>query len=405
MGGGRRALAKNSNLGLCFYAEDKRYYLTFKDILDILDELDYPYTYYTSSEDDPALNRTNSHAIQYLKSGNPTYTKLNTLCCDLLVMTTPGLNVLHIKRNKGIKHYCHIVHSLTPMTYRVFGVDYFDSVLVTNEIQAQYVREIEKAHDTQAKHIAIVGSTYLDELDNLKQSITKKQSSDTSNPHTNPRILVSPSWGKESLLSKFGLRLLEPLAKSGFDIIIRPHPQSLVGKEESSNIESLKSSLQPYSNVSWDIGTPNVYAMAQADLLIGDFSSSIFDFICLFEKPVLSVEFAFDKAGYDMADLEGEMWVSKALQEIGAKLKESDFDNIKDIILSNLSSNRTQEIKNLLWQYPRNSAFVATKEILSLHIATLEIPSHILEQVQSINLAISKLDSMQDTNTSKDSNV
>ena len=96
------------------------------------------------------------------------------------MLTTPGLDVLHIKRNRGVAHYCHIVHSLSPMTYRVFGVDYFDSVLVANEVQEDFIRDIKSAHNVKRKHIAITGSTYLDELSlqanalNLFQKIAQK---------------------------------------------------------------------------------------------------------------------------------------------------------------------------------------------------------------------------------------
>ena len=78
------------------------------------------------------------------------------------MLTTPGLDVLQIKRSKGVGHYCHIVHSLTPMTYRAFGLDYFDSVLVANEIQRDFVREVEEAHAVKKKYIGVVGRTYLD---------------------------------------------------------------------------------------------------------------------------------------------------------------------------------------------------------------------------------------------------
>ncbi|RAX53213.1 hypothetical protein CCY99_06250 [Helicobacter sp. 16-1353] len=362
----------------------------------------------------------------------------------MLILTTPGLNVLHIKRTKGVSHYCHIVHSLTPMTYRVFGVDYFDSVLVTNEIQKNFVRDVETAHNVAKKYIAVVGSTYLDELNKKYRSIAKdsidsaesafisqdsatfaesenpgesknhaksknpiesknsgksnqsiesknhidsadsKDSTDSTNlaesvAHANPitlpdsskkTILISPSWGKETLLSKYGLKLLMPLAKSDFNIIIRPHPQSLISPIERQNIEHLKEALGAYKNVIWDIGTPNIYAFLRADLMISDFSSVIFDFLCLAKKPILTLDFEFDPAGYDVADVE-HFWTFEVLEQIGGKIKESDFENISEIIRKNLNSKAKSEtikkVRESLWRYPNIAGEMAGMEILKIH--------------------------------------
>ena len=342
---------------LVFYSEGAQYYGTFKPILDALDSLNHPYTYYTSSLKDPALKRAQNEAKNeknapdsaeskesktefkpfhapiragrgefiYIGEGNRAYSFLNRLCADVFVLTTPGLDVLHIKRNAGVKHYCHIVHSLSPMTYRVFGVDYFDSVLVANAVQRDYVRDIEAAHNVKQKYIAITGSPYLDEL--ARQSEAYASSTDSAKT-----ILISPSWGKETLLSKYGLELLLPLAKSSFHIIIRPHPQSFISPSERENIEQLQAALKDYKNVEWDRDTPNVKAFARADMMISDFSSVIFDFVCLQGKPVLTIDNDMDLSGYDMADISREsIWTFGALDSIGGRIKSSDFSRIKEL--------------------------------------------------------------------------
>lgn len=376
------------------------------------------------------------------------------------MLTTPGLDVLHIKRNRGVTHYCHIVHSITPMTYRVFGVDYFDSVLVANEVQEHFVRDIESAHNVKRKHIVITGSTYLDELysntlslqskdlqclatandtqENL-QSHTKnivkdltqdsihtniaqqslesatqnftKDTTSTSNiqqtlePPTNTNdtnssntktILISPSWGKETLLSKYGLELLLPLAKSPYQIIIRPHPQSYISPSERENIQHLQEVLKDYSNVFWDKDTPNIYAFTRADMMISDFSSVIFDFVCLQGKPVLTIDNDMDLSGYDMADIERDsIWTFKALDMIGKRISQEHFSqiqeiceeifnscNLKDTQQDNSNANTTntqehtnkqlnlclQETKELLWQHPHNIGMQSTEEILEYNL-------------------------------------
>lgn len=344
------------------------------------------------------------------------------LNADICVLTTPSLEVLQIKRSRGVKHYCHIMHSITPMTtYRTFSVDYFDSVLVSNELQKDFVREIENAHNVAQKHIAIVGSTYLDELAILCESIKDSThpltpSARAGESNAKPTILVSPSWGKETLLSKYGLRLLEPLAKSPYHIIIRPHPQSLIGKAESSNIKHLQDSLKDYKNVEWDIGTPNVLAFKKADLMIGDFSSVIFDFVCLVGKPVITIDFAFDSAGHDLADIYdesniGEFWTFRALKQIGGKISENDFANLQNIIDSTLKSNINKDALDLiaktLWQHPHNSGIQSTIEILKIEKSLLEsqLDKSILNQLDLTNNAIAKIKSNIDSRKYRKSNL
>ena len=195
-------------------------------------------------------------------------------------------------------------------------------------------------------------------------------------PQSMPTILISPSWGKETLLTKYGLTLLEPLAQAGFSLIIRPHPQSLIGEAESKNIAHLQEALQQYANVAWDIGTPNVYAFAKADMMISDFSSVIFDFVCLEGKPVLTLDFAFDPAGYDLSDIDMEhFYTFETLKRIGGKLEERDFAHITSVIAQILESNKTKEAqkcKEELWRYPHHAGLKAAQEILKIERELLE---------------------------------
>ena len=401
-------LDSHSNFNsIVFYCEGARYYGSFKPILDTLDSLNHPYTYLTSDESDPALKRESNHCSikEFIGIGNKAYTRLNMLKANICIMTTPSLQVLQIKRSRGVKHYCHITHSLLPMTYRAFALDYFDSVLVANAIQRDFVRDIEKAHNVKEKYIAVVGSTYLDELAILCESIKEK-----AHKKDEPTILVSPSWGKESLLFKYGLSLLEPLAKTNYHIIIRPHPQSLVGETESANIKHLQDALSHYKNVEWDIGTPNVIAFAKADLMISDFSSVIFDFVCLEGKPVITLDFAFDSAGYDLADIYDnidEFWTFKALKQIGGKINENDFANLQTIIDSAVCSHAHKEsiskIKSTLWQYPHNSGIQSTMEILKIEKSLLEsqLNKSILNHLDLTKNAIANLKSRESHSKSR----
>lgn len=304
-------------------------------------------------------------------------------------MTTPDLNVLQIKRTRGVKHYCHITHHLTPGTYRVFGLDYFDSILVANKLQKDFIKLIESKNNLNKKYIKVVGSTYLDELYKLYIKEPKKLDSNIKT------ILVSPSWGKESILFKYGLTFLKPLAESNFNIIIRPHPQSYINKLESNNIEFLKQNLKDYKNISWDTHTNNIHSFKKSDLMISDFSSVIFDYALLVKKPIITMDFTFDTAGYDLSDLNKEelenFYTFKKLKEIGVKLKESDFNNISSIIQQAIESKNfaieLEKLSNEIWTNKLDSAFYAVKEILEIQRNILEskLDSTLLNDIRNLD--------------------
>ena len=394
---------------LCFYSEGKQYYNVFKPILDYLDSISYPYTYFAAHKDDLALKRQSSPNadISYIGSSNSSFAKLNTLSADLMLLTTPQLNVLQLKRSKKVKHYCHIIHSLPHIDiYEVFALDYFDSVFTNSPIHTDFIREIESIRGLKPKQVTITGCTYLDvlkeKLDSLKAQNALKP---TFFPNTKkPIILLSPSWGREALLSKYGMQLITPLLECDVNIILRPHPQSLIS--ESKLLDSLRDCINKHknaNNLKWDSTTDNIYAMSEADLMIGDFSGVIFDFISLFEKPVLTIKFQFNTIGYDLEDTNKEPWVKHILPKIGAVIE--DFSNLKDTLHSVLYDKaRTKEIaqniaelKALLWHFQGKAGERSALELLKIHKRILESSLHSQYQTYQQLLFLNKI--LEDTST------
>lgn len=332
--------------------------------------LKYPYTYYTGDENDPILDFKSEIAhIECIGNDNKAFVKLNTLEADICLMTTPQLDVLQLKRSKAVKHYCHILHSLPHIDiYEVFALDYFDSVFVNSPIHTEFLREVEAIRHLKAKQVEIVGCPYLDYLAEKVRAI------ETHNNSANPTILVAPSWGREALLSKYGMNLLKPLLDTGYNVIIRPHPQSFVS--EKAMLESIKSQSAHYTNLKWDNHIDNIYAMAESSLMIGDFSGVLFDYVALFNKPIITMEFHFNIIGYDLEDTAHKTpWVKNALKEI-SYFKLNDFSNIKSIIDSTLkdsikAQNRVK-MKELLWHFQGSGGERTAIELIKIHKRILE---------------------------------
>ncbi|MEE3410058.1 MAG: CDP-glycerol glycerophosphotransferase family protein [Treponema sp.] len=313
------------------YNEGKQYWNVFKPILDEFENRGLELSYLTSDANDPALEGGWKFVkAECIGQGNKAFARLNIMVADVVLMTTPGLDVYQMKRSKNVSHYAHVRHGTGDATmYRLFGIDYFDSILLTGDCQKDDIRYLEKARGTKEKELVTVGCSYLDELKKKMDAIPKEEGH-------NFTVLVSPSWGPSAILSKYGERLLDPLADTGWKIIIRPHPQSV--KSEPQILERLKERYQGRGNIEWNFDRDNIYAMKKADIMISDFSSIIYDYTFLCDKPVMYVNAALDLRMYDASEVynpDGSVkkaWQFETIEKIGIELKEEQFAKIKQVI-------------------------------------------------------------------------
>lgn len=334
------------------YSDHKRYWNVFKPICDEFEKRKIPLTFYTSSNDDPALNEKYSYVKrEFIGEGNKAFTKLNFLNATILLSTTPGLDVYQWKRSKNVKWYVHIPHSVddAPATYRMFGTDYYDAFLTSGNHQEKVIRKLEELRKLPAKEIVCVGSTYLDSMKSKYDLLPSLP------PNEKPIILLAPSWGKNGILSKFGSKFIDALLQTDYKIIIRPHPQSVISEKQL--LDNLKSK---YPQIEWNFDNDNFNILNKADLMISDFSGVIYDFSLIFNKPLIYADTEFDTLPYDADWLDEKIWSLRVLPKIGIKLEEKDLKNIKEIIDKAIKSKKLaigrKEIKDECWNFEKESA-------------------------------------------------
>lgn len=353
-----------NNIPFVIFSDHKRYWNVFKPVCDEFEARKINLVYYTASEDDPVFSAN----YQYIKpeftgSGNKAFAMLNFLKADVVLSTTPSLQVYQWKRSKNAKFYVHIPHLIDDLTtYRMFGLDHYDAVMVNGPHQVERIRYFEKERNIPAKDLPVIGSTYMDSMQAKYNTLPSKE----KNPV--PVVLVAPSWGKSAILSKFGSNFISKLAATGYEIVIRPHPQSITS--EADLLEKIKQETKDLSNVSWNFDNDNFNILHKADIMITDFSGVIFDYSMIFNGPVICADTSFDPRPYDADWLpEGDkIWSFKILPEISVQLKESEFDNMKQIIDNSLNSKDLDQsrlnIKNKYWLNQGGSAKAAADYLI-----------------------------------------
>ena len=345
---GKKSAAKGNRIPYVIYNEGNQYWNTFKPVVDEFEKRGLPLVYYTSVQDDPVFDQTWQHVKpEFIGEGNKAYARLNLMEADVCLMTTPGLDVFQLKRSKGVKHYCHVVHMINDATtYKRYGLDYYDSVLLAGEWQGEDIRYLEKLRNLPPKQLVTVGCPYLD----VQQERLAALAPIGEHPFT---VLVSPSWGASGLLSLYGEKLLDPLSEIGWNIIVRPHPQSKVAEKEL--IARLQAKYNKNSNIIWDFNPDNIVSISKADIMISDFSSITLDFAFLRNKPFLAAVGDFDARPYDAGKVPHPLWQFQVLPKIGRELKEEDFSRIGEIIKNIADDPAAMENRRLAkekaWQY------------------------------------------------------
>lgn len=350
--GSKTNASRANKHSIVVYAESARYWTVFKPILDEFENRGINVHYYTAEKNDPFFSQTYSFITgEAIGEGNKAFTRLNFLEADICLMTTPSLDVYQLKRSRGVKHYAHILHSAADATsYRLFGLDYFDSILLTGEYQKKHVRLLEDKRGIKKKDLVVVGCSYLDTL---------QEKVDLIEPCSSPNftVLVAPSWGSNGILLKYGEKLLDPLVATGFTIIVRPHPQSVTSEKEV--LEYLQKRYRDTVTLEWDFSLENLTSLSRSNTMISDFSGVILDYTFLFDRPFLYVQSDFDSRPYDAGDIEESLWIHTVLPEIGIELTESNFSNLTEILTKAcsdpiLSINR-KKAKNTAWEYQGES--------------------------------------------------
>ena len=336
--GGQEKQNEN-HLPFVIFADDKRYWNIFGPICDEFEKRKQKLTYMTASADDPALKSEYEYVdCKFIGEGNRAFAKLNMLDADVVLSTTPGLDVYQWKRSKSVKWYAHVLHAANDTTaYRMFGLDYYDAILLSGEYQIEQQRELERLRNLPAKELPIVGLTYMDELHKRCQKTACVQSETRT-------VLLAPSWGINSIFNRYGTKLIDALIETGYHIIIRPHPQSFTSEKDL--LDDLMSKYPNSDQLEWNSDNDNFDVLNRSDILISDFSGVIFDFSLVFDKPILYTDTEYDKAPYDACWLEDEMWTFKILHKIGQKITEENIVNIKSLIDECMDDTKFYEARN-----------------------------------------------------------
>ena len=363
---GGKVEAGQQKLPYVIYSDDKRYWNIFGPICREMDKRGKNILYLTGSEDDPALTCGYPHVkAECIGKDNKSFARLNFLNASILLSTTPGLDVYQWKRAKDVDYYVHIPHAANDITlYRMFGIDYYDAILLSGDHQIDDIRLLEQQRDLPQKELLKVGIPYMDEM----AERLKREGPAPEHPRT---VLLAPSWGQSAILSLYGGKIIDVLLKTGYHVIVRPHPQSFASEKEL--MDKLMKEYPESEQLEWNRDSDNFDVLRRSDILISDFSGVVFDFTLIFDKPVIYTDPRFDVSLYDAWWLKKPLWTASALPRLGCQLTQENMGDLKTLIDTCITDSRYAEgrsqVKAETWAYAQEGAERVVDYLVAKHEA------------------------------------
>lgn len=354
---------------IIFYAEHGGYYPYFEGMIKKLnDEHHQTVCYVTSDPDDPILQESEARINTfYLRRLLPFF--MAFVNCRVFVMTLTDLNQFHLKRSVNPVHYVYVFHSLnsTHMSYRYHAFDHYDSILCCGPHQVEEIRRHEELDGLPAKKLVEAGYY---RLERIYEAYQRYPSESPSFP-TKGTILIAPSWGAANVLESCGEQLVKILLEAGYEVIVRPHPETV--RRSPDLIASFTSTFgnNPHFTLEMSVATDD--SLLQAEVLISDCSGVSLEYAFGTERPVLFLDVPVKIKNHRFRESAIEPLELSLRTEIGVIVPLEKLDTVPQVI-SELSVNSAVYKSRMAELRKQNVyAFGHSSEVGAQHISDLAI--------------------------------
>ena len=298
---------------IVFHSEGGNYWQVFEPVIASLSREGIACAYVTPDPADPGLSSELPHLKAFRPGGNmATIAWMNAASAAMVVSTTPHLDVYMWKRSKHVKRYVHLFHSPTDIAfYEKYAFDWYDCLLTVGPFQEAGIRELERKRGTPIKELLPTGCTY---FDFMRGEISRLPARGDGSLN----VLYAPAWGVRSSVLTHGSGVIDSLVRQGVKVIFRPHPQFYVSHGEL--IRDIEKRLTGTDLVEIDRGRTALASMARSDVLITDLSGILFDYACLFARPILLANSDADPGGQEGEDMSGVLWDVLASRDLAYAL-------------------------------------------------------------------------------------
>lgn len=350
---------------IVFYAEHESYYTFFEGLINkLIDTHNQTLCYVTSDINDPILQKPEPRTF-YLNRLLPFF--MIFVNCKVFMITLTDLNQYHLKRSINPVYYIYVFHSLVSahMAYRYGAFDHYDSILCCGPYQVEEIRRQETLYNLPRKKLVEAGYYRLERIYEAYQ----KHCANKTSSFAKKTILIAPSWGVSSILELCGERLINILLDAGYNVIARPHPETV--KRFHDLVTMLVSEFGNNPNFILEKSVATDDSILRADILITDYSGIAFEYAFGTERPVLFLDVPVKIGNKKFKELDIEPLELSLRSEIGLIVSFEELGAIP-LIISTLIAERLNyktRIAELRKRYIyafRHSSDVGVRHILEI---------------------------------------
>lgn len=359
-----------NNKHIVFYSEQSGFYKYFRSLIKWLTSHSNIIIHYITSDPDDIIfseAKKNSQIKPYYIGENKLITLFLKMDAKIVVMTMPDLDTFHIKRSIVSKdiEYIYMDHGLSSMNMltRKGSLNHFDTVFCAGQHIVDEIQAMEKLYDLPHKKLLEYGYGYMDDLIEKYAHFVE-----VNGNKPNKTILIAPSHQKDNILDSCLETVVEGLAKTGYQVIIRPHPQYIRRNREKWNSITARYANQNMIAVESDFSSDE--SVYKAALVVTDWSNIGYEYSFSTLRPVLFIDTPMKVINPDYEEINVTPIDITIRKMIGIAVSGKDADEVTaaaNKLLSDenyLSSQILDARKNVLFNIGA-SAEIAGKYLLS----------------------------------------
>ena len=320
----------NEKKEFVFYSESKFYRDYFIDlILNLIKSGQKNIILITSDKDDTIFFKETITCL-YIKNYFILNNFFKTLKCKFMIMTLTDLGN-HFQKSKLCKFYVYFFHAIasTHQIYTKSAFKNYDIILSNGEYQSKELRLAEEKFSFPKKEIVNSGYFF---LDNIKKKANLKSKEKR-------HILFAPSWNynNENLFNDYGIDVISNLLSKNFILTLRPHPEHY--KRSKNTINKINKLFTNNKNFFLDKSISNLKSLEKAEILITDNSSIVFEFMLIFKRPIIYLDYKEKIHNIDR-DKIPIMTIDEEFKTVfGNKLNISNLENLADFCENLINEN------------------------------------------------------------------
>ena len=245
------------------------------------------------------------------------------LDCEIILMTMPDLERLHIKRSKNPVKYAYVFHSLSSShtIYHEEAFDAYDIIFAAGKHHVTEIEKREKLKNIKSKNIIEGGYPRIDSI--ISSMPDTLPTSDT--------ITIAPTWGSGSLLEhEKNMDILKAFIDTGYHICLRIHP--MTKRHHPQLIENLKKSFGSKKRFSIVENMSDKSSLYESFMMVSDWSGAAFDFSFTQKRPVLFINTPQKINNPNFQEMELPAAEDEVRNHLGRVVELEDLSNVKSIV-------------------------------------------------------------------------